>query len=107
MAPPFTFPDLVDPVDADRATHKQPLLAVDRPARVVGQESEVGIQVLAFEVAGIAVVAANAEVFDPSGGELLVEGLQFREPAFRKTFVPVSNVDDDGVPDVPGIEDCK
>ena len=44
-------------------------------------------------------------VFDVAGGELLVEGFQLRQSAFRKSFVTVTNVDDDSAADISFVED--
>ena len=62
---------------------------------------------LAFEKTGIAMVAADRKIFDVPNGEFLVEGRQDFVAAFRKALVAVANVNDDGVPDVPGVEDFE
>lgn len=87
-------------VDADGTADEKPGLAVDEEPRVIREEFEMRVVHAAIEERGIRVVATDAEVFH---APLLKAGVCEAHPVIGPilaTFLAVTDMDHDGVPDV-------
>ena len=103
--PPRLSGNLVDPVDAHGTANKQPGLAVDYPARVIGEEFEIRKHDPTIEKVGVAVVAPDAEVFDVEPGKTVIEVFGIFGFPVRVTLFAVADVDHDGVSDGAVVQD--